>query len=272
MTARRPGDLIDMAAATLPRHEAQRLLMTATGRSRQNLLRDPVDSAAVERFEVLRERRVVGEPLQYLEGTVQFGQLELAIDERALVPRPETEQLWELAVGLVDHPRVVVDLCTGSGNLALALKHSFPDAEVHGCDASAAALELATENSASTRLDVAWWEGDLFSALPSALHGSIDLLVSNPPYVSETEFPTLPVDVRDHEPRLALVAGPLGSEVISAIGSQAGEWLQPRGVVVCEIGELQAQTALAAFDGLHPEIRQDLADRNRFVVAGRSAG
>jgi release factor glutamine methyltransferase len=268
MTTRLPNELVAELGAGLPPHEAQRLLMVATGRSRRALLQaESVGPADGELFEALVARRLAGEPLQYLEGTVQFGPLELVIDERALVPRPETEQLWELAVDLADGPQVIVDLCTGSGNLALALKHSFPQANVHGCDVSAAALDLARENAKRTGLEVTWCEGDLFAALPASLVGTVQLLVSNPPYVTAAEYPGLPVDVRDHEPEQALVAGPLGTEVISRIGSEAVQWLAPEGVVVCEIGEQQTEAAQAAFGGMHAEVRRDLAARDRFVVA-----
>jgi release factor glutamine methyltransferase len=174
-------------------------------------------------------------------------------------------------LNLIECPRVIVDMCCGSGNLALALKHSFPDAAVHGCDASADALNLARENGVRTDLDVAWWLGDLLGALPSCLRGTIDLLVANPPYVTVAEYQTLPADVRDHEPREALVAGPLGTEVIIAIGSEAASWLAPGGVVVCEIGEQQGDSARAAFREMQPEVRRDLAGRDRFVVGRRGA-
>jgi release factor glutamine methyltransferase len=268
MTVRRPDELISEIAAGLPPHEALRLLIAATGRPRRDLLwGEPVDAAGGERFKSLVARRAAGEPLQYLEGTVEFGPLELAIDDRALIPRPETEQLWELAASLIDRPRLIMDMCTGSGNLALALKYSFPDADVHGCDTSAAALDLASENAARTGLDVTWWRGDLFAAPPQTLQGRIDLLVSNPPYIAAAEHRALPVDVREHEPTEALVAGPLGTEFISRIGDEVVAWLAPGGVVVCEIGERQGKAALTAFLGMHAELRRDLAGRDRFVVA-----
>ena len=268
MTARGSRDLLTDEGAALPDHEASRLLMAASGRSRAEVLSGgPIDGNVVSSYQDLVTRRLAGEPLQYLEGTVDFGPIELLADRRALIPRPETEQLWERAVDLAARPRVIVDMCTGSGNLALALKHSFPDAIVYGCDIAFESLELAKANTEHTGLQVNWRQGDLFAALPNELTGRIDLLVANPPYVTPTEFEALPVDVRDHEPLAALVSGPRGTEVIARIGREAAQWLVPGGLVLCEIGEEQGDAARAAFRTLQPVIEPDLADRDRFVVA-----
>ncbi len=217
-------------------------------------------------LEELVARRLGGEPLQYIEGTAAFGPLDLVVDERVLVPRPETEGLFEIAMKMVRNPEVIVDLCTGSGALALALKKAFPTAAVFATDVSEDAVEVAIQNKYRNRLDVYFALGDLFDPLPASLFGEIDLLVANPPYVSEVEFPSLPEDVQ-REPRVALVAGPTGLEVIRAIGATAADWMRPGGVVVCEIGESQAVAASNAFLNLPTVVRQDLAGRDRYVVA-----
>ena len=147
---------------------------------------------------------MAGEPLQYLEGTAAFGPWDLHVDPRVLIPRPETELLWEIAAALVEAPKVIVDLCTGSGALAIALAKSFPEARILGTDLSADALDVAKENGDLHETSVEWCIGDLFGALPDDLRGNIDLLVSNPPYVAEHEYEGLPDDVR-REPRMALV-------------------------------------------------------------------
>ena len=116
---------------------------------------------------------------------------------------------------------MIVDLCTGSGALALALKARFPEARVHATDISEEALSLAAENAARLGLEIAFHHGDLFDALPYDLRDRIDLLVSNPPYVAEDEWPGLPVEIRDHEPREALVAGESGFELIDRIATDA---------------------------------------------------
>ncbi len=217
-------------------------------------------------LEDLVARRLGGEPLQYIEGTAAFGPLDLLVDERVLVPRPETEGLFEIASKMVRNPEVIVDLCTGSGALALALKNEFPSAAVFATDVSEAAIEVALENRHRNRLDIYLAEGDLFDPLPASILGEVDLLVSNPPYVSEVEFDSLPEDVK-REPRIALVAGRTGLEVIQAIGASASQWLRPGGVLVCEIGEKQGVSASSSFLDLPTVIRKDLSGRDRYVVA-----
>lgn len=211
-------------------------------------------------------RRASGEPLQYIEGSAAFGPIEVAVDRRVLIPRPETEGLYELATSMVRKPEVIVDLCTGSGALALALKKEYPSAAVFGTDISPEAIEVATDNREATGLQVYLAEGDLFDPLPAAILGSVDLIVANPPYVAEVDFADLPRDVQN-EPRIALVAGPSGLEVIQAIGAAAEVWLRPGGVVVCEIGEKQGVSATSSFVDLPAVVRQDISGRDRYVVA-----
>jgi release factor glutamine methyltransferase len=246
----------------LPAHEAVRLLMTATGHSRSDLLGGTEASdAEIEAFHRMQAARLAGEPLQYLEGSVAFGPLELLVDRRVLIPRPETEYLFELAAGYFSGRGAVVDLCTGSGALALALKHRFGDADVFGADLSTEALEVARLNSRRLGLSVAWYEGDLFDALPSELRGKVHLLVSNPPYVSEAEWDQLPTDVR-HEPRTALVAGPSGLEVIERILVEMDRWLAPGGTALIEVGDGQAYRLRDRFP---VSVIPDLAGRERYV-------
>lgn len=248
------------------------MLVVATGRSKTELLRvGDIGHAEVARFERLVTQRRSGIPLQYLEGTVQFGPLEIAVDPRALIPRPETERMWERVVEVIgdDSPSVIVDLCTGSGNLALAMKHTFPAAEVIGTDRSADALSLAMSNGARTGLDVRWLEGDLFDALPTSMRRTVDVIAANPPYIAAGEYDGLPVDVRDHEPIDALVSGPGGDEVLARIAAEAGEWLGPGGFIACEIGADQGPRAAELFAEFDPLVERDLAGRDRFVF-GRS--
>lgn len=250
-------------------HEVQRLILAAAAKDRSWLVGDPeVDADVVARFREMVERRRCGEPLQYIEGTTQFGPIELLTDSRALIPRPETERLYEIAADAVTGiiQPTIVDLCTGSGNLALALKHAHSDASVTGCDQSAAALSLAEENARRLGLDVRFAHGDLFDALPVELAGRVDLIVSNPPYVAPGEFEALPTEVRDHEPRQALVAENEGLEILSRIASQAPRWLAPEAVIICEIGETQGAACVDLFSALHPQIESDLVGRDRFVV------
>jgi release factor glutamine methyltransferase len=260
----------------VPLHEAERLLAVATGRSRHDLLvAGEVDVAEEERYLDLVRRRMDGVPLQHLEGSVQFGPIELRTDPRALVPRPETERLWEEAVAALGEAgpgTAIVDLCTGSGNLALALKHQFPTALVYATDLSGPALALAAENAAALNLAVTFLQGDLFEPLPGDLYERVDLLVVNPPYVTEEEFDQLPVDVRDHDPYQALVAGPRGDEILERIAADAYWWMGTGGWLFCEIGETQSERALELFGAyLDVEVRTDLAGRPRILV-GRKGG
>lgn len=238
--------------ASLPPHEMSRLEQLAGG-----------DQSSLNE---LVSRRAEGEPLQYIEGTAAFGPIEVKVDSRVLVPRPETEGLFEMATRMVRNPEVIVDLCTGSGALALALKHVFPSAAVFATDVSEDAIEVARENKERTGLDIYLAEGNLFDPLPASLLGEVDLLVANPPYVAQSEFDSLPDDVR-REPQVALVAGPSGLEHIERIGADASRWLRPGGVVICEIGEKQGVSAATSFSDLPAVIRQDLAGRDRYVVA-----
>lgn len=261
-----PGLLAE--ASALPRYEAERLLMAASGLARRSLmLHGDLAPEVADRFRELVARRLEGRPLQYLEGTVQFGPLELAIDDRALIPRPETEQLWELVVRLVDaSPAVVVDLCTGSGNLALACKHVWPGATVHAVDLSPGAAALARENAALTGLEIEVHVGDLFDPLPRELRSRVDVVVSNPPYVARAEAVMLPAEVREHEPEVALVPGPRGDEVLAQIAGDAPGWLRPGGLIACEISEFQEADATRLFAPFRPEVKPDLAGKPRFVV------
>ena len=238
---------------SLPAHEVHRLRSVASDE---------------KEFDELVARRAGGEPLQYLEGSAAFGPFDLLVDQRVLIPRPETEGLWELARRAVTAPRLILDLCTGSGALAIALQVSFPAARVIGTDISPDALEVARQNGLRHAPDVEWALGDLFDALEPRLAGAFDLIVANPPYVASSEWGRLPDDVR-HEPRVALVSGPTGLEVLRRIASESQAWLASGGVVICEIGETQAGEARELFEGFRAvEIHPDLPGRDRYVVAG----
>lgn len=236
------------ALLSLPRHERRRLEQLDT-----------------EDHESLARRRLAGEPLQYIEGTAPFADFEVKVDPRVLIPRPETEGLYELAVELMEDPKVIVDLGTGAGALAIAFARRFPRAEVHAVDVSAQALKVATENADRLGADIEFHEGDLFSALPARLEARIDVIVSNPPYVAEHEWEDLPNDVR-REPREALVAGVRGTEVLERIAAGAGRWLAASRLLLCEIGETQAGILVPLFSHLGDiSLATDLAGRDRYL-------
>jgi len=258
----------------LPAHETERLVAAITGTALRAFRADDLTSEQQAALDDLTARRLAGEPLQYLEGTAAFGPLEVAVDGRALIPRPETEGLWELAVAALENVgpgTTIVDLGTGTGVLALALKQAFPAARVLAVDDSEDALALARQNAERLGLEIEALQGDLFDALPKDLMGRLDLAVSNPPYVAEHEWAGLPMDVRDHEPRHALVAGPSGTEVLERIADDGYWWLGVGGYLLCEIGETQGSHMDLAFGAFDRHIRQDLTGRDRYVVARKGS-
>ena len=259
-----------IGSSSLPPHEVVRLLAAITGRPRAELLGGVVvDRPTVSMFYRLMERRSAGMPLQYLEGTVQFGPLELLVDDRVLIPRPETEQLWEKALDLVpDGACTVVDMGTGSGCLAIGIAHQRPAARVIATDISRDALDLARLNAALVQVEAEFCLGDRLSALHPSLRGGVDLIVTNPPYVSDSEWLKLPPEVRDYEPRLALVAGD-GLHIFRYLASEASAWLAPEGVLVAEIGDRQGAKVRREFRAGPWEARilPDLTGRDRFLIA-----
>jgi release factor glutamine methyltransferase len=263
----------EASSVSLPDHEIRRLTAVATGRDAASMAAAPdLGDDERRRLEDLVARREAGEPLQYLEGTVDFGPLTLKVDRRALIPRPETERLWEEAVrslGDAGPGTVILDVGTGSGCLALALKHAFPAARVFATDTSEEALTLAKENADLTGLEVTFLHGDLFAPLPPGLTGRIDLVVSNPPYVASGD--DLPTEIAAHEPHEALFAGPDGTEVLARIADEAYWVVGVGGWVLCEIGDGQADEALRLFGAFDREVRKDLAGRDRILVARKGA-
>ncbi len=258
-----------MAAARLPRMESERLLMKVTGKSRAEVVAGvPLDDPTAMAYSVLCKRRLVGEPLQYIEGSIPFAQCEIATDDRALIPRPETEYLWELACSLpADGPNLVVDMCTGGGALAIGLAKAYPSADVVATDLSDAALGLAAENAQTNGVSVRYLAGDLFDALPDDLAGSIDLFVSNPPYVSTQEMRELPDEVIGWEPEMALAAGEDGLDFVRRIAVELSGWLAPGAWFFIEVGSTHAATGAALFpDEFGTEVRRDLTGRDRFLV------
>lgn len=219
----------------------------------------------------LVRRRLAGEPLQYVLGTTAFRRLELKVGPGVFIPRPETEVVAEHAMGRLPQGGILVDLCTGSGAIALSVADERPDARVVASELSPTAAQWATSNRDALGLRVDIYSGDLFESLPSDLAGRADVVVSNPPYVDPSERPMLPPDVVDHEPAEALFAPGEGTAVISRIAAEAPTWLRPDGWLVLEIGETQGyavaeilQTAGFADVSIEP----DLTGRDR-IAEGR---
>ena len=273
---------IDSAAALLAdagidsaRCDAEELAahLSGTERGRLLLLEQPGDEF-FERYDHLvteRSRRV---PLQHLTGSVEFGPVTLRVGPGVFIPRPETEAVLEWAVAQHLSPRpVIVDLCTGSGALALALARRWPQARVLAIDDSDAALDYARSNCAGSNVELLRADVTTHMLLPE-FDNRIDLLVANPPYVPDGT--QLEPEVSQHDPAHAVFGGPDGMMVIAAITRLAGRWLRSGGLFAVEHDdttsaltvELVRSTAL--FDNI--VARRDLTGRPRFVTARRSDG
>lgn len=226
--------------------------------------------AAGRDVDELVRRRLAGEPLQYVLGTAAFRRLELRVGPGVFIPRPETELVAERAMARLPSSGTLVDLCTGSGAIALSVADERPDARVLATELSPTALQWATSNRDATGLRVDVYQGDLLVPLPSDLAGRVDVVVSNPPYVDPGERSALPRDVVGHEPEGALFAPGEGTSVIARIASEARAWLRRDGWLVLEIGETQggAVRALLERDNYADvSIEPDLAGRERIAEA-----
>lgn len=262
------------AGVETPQLDAEVLLCEATGWGRADLATNPergVPPPAGRRFGEMVRRRLRREPVAYIVGRKGFRHIELAVDRRVLIPRPETELLVELALEL--RPRRVLDVGTGSGAVALAVAHELPECEVTATDTSATALEVARANAERLGLAerVRFAEGSLPGDETAGTAGGVDLVLANLPYVSEAEWGTLRPEVTEWEPREALLAGPEGLDAIRATIPVVST-LAP--ALALEVGQGQAETVAAMLGDAHfdaVETRRDLAGIERVVVGRRQA-
>ncbi|UBV13974.1 peptide chain release factor N(5)-glutamine methyltransferase [Mycolicibacterium fortuitum] len=261
------------AGVASPRIDAELLAAHVAGvdRSRLMFTDDPGEGfeQAFDELVAARSRRI---PLQHLIGTAPFGPLTLAVGPGVFVPRPETESLleWACAQSLPSNP-LIVDLCTGSGALALALAAHRPDARVVAFENSPAALQFARRNAAGTRVEIVDADVTTAGLLPE-FDGRVDLLVSNPPYIPEAAV--LEPEVAEHDPAAALFGGPDGMAVIRPIVKLAARWLRDGAPCAVEHDDSTSELAVEAFDrdGHFTDVtaRRDLAGRPRFVTASRT--
>jgi release factor glutamine methyltransferase len=278
-----------------PRLEAEVLLAHVLGCERIDLYtryEQPVDEGRRRDFRDLVRRRAEREPTRYLVGTCEFMSLALKVTPDCLIPRPETELLVEevlrmagvkrrsvgAAVGANDAPAAavsIIDLCTGCGCIAVSLAAYLPAACVTATDISEGALEVARTNAEAHGVAgrVTLLAGDLYEPLDAADVQPADFLVANPPYVAESEWPNLEPEIREHEPRAALVAGPLGTEIIERIIKGAAAYLRPAGTLMIEVaagqGAAAAQIASAARGLADVHVVKDYAGLDRILVARR---
>jgi release factor glutamine methyltransferase len=265
-------DALAAAGVDTPRLDAELLLAEATGWDRARLAAEPeagVQPAAGRRFGEMARRRVRREPVAYILGRKGFRGIEVAVDGRALIPRPETELLVEVALEVT--PRRALDVGTGSGAIALALAAEIPDCQVIATDTSGEALALARENA--ERLGI---NGRVrFERGTVPVDGAFDLVVANLPYVREDELPRLAPEIARYEPREAVVAGKDGLEAISAIAPAATAVLEAEGSLALEVGAGQAGSVAELLLDLgfrQVEGRQDLAGIPRVVLGRMGVG
>ena len=257
--------------------EAEYLLRHALGCTREFLLialDSDISSPDQLRFDSIIDRRVAGEPSAYITGHREFYGLDFKVDSRALIPRPETELLVELALEFAARHTSrgeglnIADVGVGCGAITIALAVNLPGTRVVATDFSPAALKLASENVSRHRVEdrVTLLEGDLLQPVS----GPIDILVSNPPYIASAQLAALPKEIRDHEPRVALDGGEDGIAVIERLIRQAKDKLTPGGAMFVEIGWDLGERALARSLDLWPEseisITPDLAGLDRVLT------
>lgn len=271
---------IDAAATALaeagvaaPRVDAELLAAHVLGVDRGRLRFTEAGPEFAERYDSLIARRAQRIPLQHLVGTAAFGPVDVHVGPGVFIPRPETEALleWALAQRLPDAP-VIVDLCTGSGALALALWKGRPDARIIAVEDSDAALEYARRNLAGTAVEIVCADVTEPALLPE-LDRAVDLVVANPPYIPDGA--QLEPEVAEHDPAHALFGGPDGMRVIEAISGLAGRWLRTGGLVAVEHDDTTSERTVECFrrsprfDDI--TARRDLAGRPRFVTARRTS-
>lgn len=249
------------------------LIAHSLGMKRLDLYLDmerPLTEQQLDMLRPLVKRRATREPLQYIIGSTDFYGLTLKVDSRALIPRQETEELVDRIVArLTEAPKRILDLGTGSGAIAFALASKYPEACITAIDSSTGAIALALENA--TALDLAdrvriiegnWWS-------PIVDEASFDLIVSNPPYLTEAEMRSAEPEVLDYEPQEALVAGHDGLNDLRILLEGAPKYLCATGLLAMETGIAQSEslTAMAAIAGLTCECIEDLNERPRFFFA-----
>jgi len=252
------GEVLRLSTTHLERHgsptarlDAELLLGHALGLSRVELytgFERPLTEDELAECRELIARRAKREPVAYILGRWGFRGLDLDVDRRVLVPRPETELLVDRCLALLDGVAgpAVLDVGTGSGAIALALASELPEARVAGCDVSGDALEVARANGERLGVEVEWVASDMLAGVEGR---RFHLVVSNPPYVAAGEIEALEPEVRDWEPRGATVAGETGLEAIERLVAQAPAALEPGGAIVLEVGAGQAGAVAALLDG-----------------------
>jgi release factor glutamine methyltransferase len=266
---------LEGAGVDSPRTDARWLVGHALGLSSAGMVRDatrPVGPDAVADLAALVDRRVAREPLQLILGETSFRGHAITVQSGVFIPRPETELLVEHALGRLPPDGVVVEPCAGTGAVSCAIAAERRTTRVIAVEIDPTAADLAGRNAAALGVAVDVRVGHLLEPVPVALRGAVDVIVANPPYLAAREWPSLPREVVDWDPRSALVAGPTGHEVADQVFACATTWLRPGGWVVVELDERRVDAAVArarATGLVDVTALRDLTDRPRYVEARR---
>ncbi len=284
-TLRWAGEYLSLHKVPDPSIEAEFLLAHAFGCQKKDLLIHPervLTPGEVEQFKGFVERRGRREPLQYILGEVEFRGLSFKVNRKVLIPRPETELLVEEAINSIKGREgsgegkdiTILDLCTGSGCIAISIAKELPYCRVYAVDISERAIEVARENAERYGVGerVIFLPGDLFEAIePLGLDGEIDLIISNPPYVSKKEMEGLQPEIKAYEPLSALYGGEDGLDFYRRIVDEAPFYLSDGGLLIMEIGCSQAERVkdLLENEGLFSqiEVKKDLSGIDRIIKA-----
>ncbi len=266
------------------RLSAEMLMSEILGKQRIQLYTDfeeVVPKSQLDKLHGLIKRAAAHEPVAYLIGRTEFYSLEIQVNEHTLIPRPETEQLVEKAIDFLrtrKNKQRVLDLCTGSGCIAVAIAKNFPAADIIATDICESALKVAAKNIENHQLtdQVTLLQGNLFDpVIPQLDTSAFDLIVSNPPYVSTAEFEKLDKNVKDHEPKLALLAGEQGLDIYRKIAAQVDQFLKPDAALIMEIGYEQGPAVKNMLENLRCfneiKIEKDFRKLDRIVIAKKSS-
>ena len=225
-----------------------------------------VKTAQAKEIIRIADERLTGRPLWYVIGDTDFCGYTIKVDERVLIPRPETEEMVMMAVAAAEEGQSILDMCTGSGAIAIAMykeleKRGTP-CKVTAVDISAEALELAKENAVANEADILFIQSDLFTRI----RGRFDIIITNPPYIPTATVDTLQKEVKDYEPHLALDGGEDGMDFYRRIAEEAGKYLTRGGMLIMEVGEGEAQEVVKMFKGqAYAMVSQDFNGIERYV-------
>lgn len=262
-------NILNSAGVAEPAANAEFIICTLLDKSRTEILAFGGQIFPEDKQELLNKvikEKITGKPLEYIFNSADFLGRKFYVDERVLIPRPETEELiLKTQKKLKQTPKNILDLCTGSGCIGISLALNYPHAQVTCSDISALALQVAKQNAEMHKAKINFTKSDLFEKI----NGTFDLIISNPPYIKEDDINTLSPEVKQ-EPRLAQIGGPDGTEIIENIIKEAPQFLTPGGLLALEIGNKEGQKVLQFFSRdiwRDFVIERDFANLDRFVFA-----